>query len=202
MFGPSAEGVGLDDRAEDTTTWADVELDVQRCIAVSVATVEARLEKLENLAEVVLVGVGDGGEVVPSGALCLTEEACECDLADLCTCESEGAFGWKMDQQVGVFCVGCFERKAAQGPTELCEGDIPDVGFGTARKTDRIAAGGGRKKAREVLFADVIGPPHGDDHAAFLGFSLKSALGGLETKDLAQWVDPTIDMIKAFAQSE
>ncbi len=68
-FGPSAERVGLDDRADNASAWADMELDVQRGKAVSVAAIKAGLKKLENLAEVVLVGQGNRGKVVPSGAL-------------------------------------------------------------------------------------------------------------------------------------
>lgn len=105
-----------------------------------------------------------------------------------------------MDQEVGFFGVGCVEGKGAQGPTEACEGKIPQIGFGAACEADGVGGCGGGQKAWEALFTDVVSAPHQGDHAAFLGLLLEAALDDLEAKGFAQRVDPTIDMVEALAK--
>ncbi len=90
-----------------------------------------------------------------------------------------------MDQEVGLFGVGSVEGKGAQGPTEPSKGKIPQIGLETARETNGIGGRGSGQKAREVLFADVVSPPHKGDHTAFLGLFLDAALGDLEAKGFA-----------------
>ena len=80
-----------------------------------------------------------------------------------------GTFWGEVDQEVGIFGMRSFERKAAKRPTEASERKIPDIGLSTAFEADGVYGGVGRQKARKVAFADVIGSPHiGDD--AFLLF--------------------------------